>query len=389
VSCYQMKWQDFDKTVWTDSHPLFDLILTNPPYGTPKSQSLRRTSYDNFIDDKEVKSLCQFSRRVLKPGGWFFSFLSFRNFELFYSELHRIGFTGPEYPFVIMKDTQTVQHHRGDSTPQNACDLAIIARAPGVLKEGFKPDMKSPYHFVPSKTSRRFAAMSNIPVSKEKLLIPGTKSPVLVEEKNVGLISELVNTFCPERGSVLDMYAGTLTSAIASMRTARSCYVIEANARIYRIAHERLRAVAEILHKQYPRSEELMKRREKEENGKAELNWDIDSTQSGISVQKEMGSLKGGDFVELMLNGQVVGIGKLLPGSEGNGNIQKVIHNVPLTMFEKDGQNLVSCYSFQAKGNVGNIEYPYKYGGVEPPPKLLEGLTGIFSWDLNEMRASK
>jgi len=131
-----------------------------------------------------------------------------------------------------------------------------------------------------------------------------------------------------------------------------------------------------------------MKRRKKEENGKAELNWDIDSTQSGISVQKEMGSLKGGDFVELLLHGQVVGIGKLLPGSEGNANIQKVIHNVLLAMFEKDGQNLVSCYSFQAKGNVGNIEYPYKYGGVEPPPKLLEGLTGIFSWDLNEMRAS-
>lgn len=389
VKCYQMKWQDFDKTVWTESHPLFDLILTDPPYGTPRSQSLRHTPYDNFIDDKEVKALCQFARRVLKPGGWFLSFLSFRNFELFYSELHRIGFTGPQYPFVMMKDTSTVQHHRGDSFPQNACDFSVIARAPGGPKDGFKPDLRSPYNFIPSKTSRRFAAISDIPVSKEKLLLPGSKSPVLTEEKNVALLSELINTFCPERGSVLDMYAGTLSTAIASMRTARSCVSIEANARIYRIAHERLRAVAEILHSKSARTPEKSKKRKKNDTGRAESSGEMKNTASGTSFIGEQKLLQGGDSVQLLLKGEVIGNAKLLSASGECNDLQTVMHNISLSRYEKKGQKLVSCFSFQGNQSFKNWEYPYSYGGVEKPPKTLEGLVGIFSWDIHEMRRNE
>jgi len=240
----QMKWQDFDKTVRSDKSELFDFILTDPPYGTPKSRSGAGTGYGNNIDDAEIRAVAQFSRRALRAGGWFLAFVSFRNFGTFYEELRRVGFSVPEHPFVVMKDTKGMQEHRGVENPQSGCEFAVFGKAPGSRSDDFQIDFRSPYHLLPSTQKRKFACVADVPVPKEKLKKPGTKSPVLTEEKNINLLVELMTTFCPEGGSVLDMYAGTATTAIAAMQTNRKCTAIEADSTIYRLAHERLVNVA-------------------------------------------------------------------------------------------------------------------------------------------------
>jgi len=436
VSCYQMKWQIFDKTVWTDESSLFDFILTDPPYGTPKSMSLRSTSYDNYVDDEEIKSMSQFARRVLKPGGWLFAFVSFRNFETFFNELRRIGFGGPEYPFVVMKDTCSIQQTRGQDYPQNGCDFGIVARAPGTRTDGFKPDLRSPYSLIPSKQKRKFSAVSNVPVSKEKLLKPGTKSPVLTEEKNVSLLSELITTFCPERGSVLDIYAGTFTTAIASMKTARSCTVVEENANTFRLAHARLRLVAEIFHGYRDMSvakPPLKKGRTDEiENSSTMRQVDscngqsppepndsgqvlIDEDRSDpTNVDKELNSgsghviqpkslpipeedatcgstgaletCKGGDMVELLVLKKVVGSATLQIPPDPKETFKTSIHNRSLCDFQNEGELLVSCYGYKMATGVGKLKYPYSYGGIEASPNTLSAISGFFAWDLNSMR---
>ena len=232
--------------------------------------------------------------------------------------------------------------------------------------------------------------MSGIPVSKEKLLLPGTKSPVLTEEKNVGLLAELINTFCPERGSVLDIYGGTFTTGIASLRTARSCVVIESSASTFRLAHERLRAVAEILYRKSPSSHHAMKKRKTRENSKAESSGEITKMieKSSTIVQSGNDMLKGGDRVELLLDGITIGHAKLLSAPDNDSDLHTSIHNVPLSEYEKDGQKLVACYSFKVKEDAGDKKYPYGYGGIEKPPGNLKGLAGIFSWDIHSMRCS-
>ena len=400
ITCYQMKWQDFDKEIWTDEYPLQDLVLTDPPYGTPNSKSLRNTAYNNFISDKEINALCQFARRALKPGGWFFCFVSFRNFPAFLHELRNVGFDGPEYPFVFMKDTNTVQAHRGDMFPQNACEFAVVARAPGHRKDGFKPDLRSQYHLVPTETKRKFAAMSRIPVSKDKLLTPGTKSPVLTEEKHIGMLSEIINTFCPERGSVIDVYGGTLTTAIAAMKTARSCVVVEASTKIFRLAHERLRSIADALYHNDLRSRIGSKKRRTGNHAEdgvllsqpkicsLQKKGKDDNTNAGKSTIEGIERvLKGGDSVELYILDQVVGKASLLCAGTSDERFQTTIHNVPLANFQGEDQKLVSCYMFEPNECCLDCPYPYKYGGIEPPPGTLKGLNGIFAWDLNKMRS--
>lgn len=75
-------------------------------------------------------------------------------------------------------------------------------------------------------------------------MIPGTRSPVLMEEKNPSLLVELMKTFCPEGGPVFDIYAGTLSTAVLCMMSDRHCIVVECDAERYRIAHAKLRFVA-------------------------------------------------------------------------------------------------------------------------------------------------
>lgn len=242
IKMLHMKWQDYDRTVRNDDEDLFDFIITDPPYGTIQGRAATGRSYENYIDDREIEEIAQFSKRALRPGSWLFCFVSFMNFGKFYEYLSKAKFLVAPYPFTIVKDTRGMQEHR-DERPQNGCEYGVFAKSPGERLDGFKVDLKSPYHLIPSTEKRKFACVSSVPVPKNKLLQRGSRSPVLTEEKNVNLLAELMTTFCPEGGSCLDMYGGTFTTAIAASITGRTCVAIEKNAQTFRLARERLRRI--------------------------------------------------------------------------------------------------------------------------------------------------
>lgn len=80
--------------------------------------------------------MAQFARRVLNPGAWTLLFCSsFYYFTDWRLAFEKCGFVGPQYPFVIMKNTADLQEHRGEYS-QNACELEMIMKTPGLIRMG-------------------------------------------------------------------------------------------------------------------------------------------------------------------------------------------------------------------------------------------------------------
>jgi len=243
-------------------------------------------------------------------------------------------------------------------------------------------------------------------VARNKLLKPGTKSPVLVEEKNPRLLSEILATFCPEGGRVLDMYAGTLTTALACIDTGRRCSVVEQDVNCFRIAHDRLQKVAsETLTR---RGVPFMKRRkEKDNEGNVPKTprWEAD----GMSVagahreveddtgnghtEKQSSSrpeVRGGEVVSLILSNKRVGKAIVqADGEEGEGPKRR-LHGEDLRTYASAEESLVVIYSVSINDEALDENYPYDFGGVEPPPAKLRDISAnLVAWDANMMRIEK
>lgn len=445
IECHQMEWQTYRKTICSDRGPLFDFILTDPPYGTPQSRSGAGVSYDNFVHKDEMVEMAQYCRRALKPGSWILIFTSMQYFNECRSALEGVGFRCPGYSYVVMKNTESVQGNRSVFFPQNVCEHILFGLAPGSRPDGFKTDRTSPYHFLKSKQKRRFAAVSDVPVTTNKLKKPGTKSPVLVEEKNPKLLAELLTTFCPESGRVMYMYAGTMSTAIACMMTKRPCVCIEADASTFRLAHDRLRLQAQAICLSSGNLQDNATKKRKSddctiaptnisplstitgasvttgvcgdkqnqgfsEQGNEAVENDRDGVnqketlmdeksevaenemaqdeQNHVSFETETG-LAPGDAVSLIMGGKFIGSAALQYEREEGAGLVTTLHgnNLSNHQNESNGWHLVSVFRVRIEKEYLSMKYPYTYDGQEPPPETLGGLnTGFHAWDLNSMK---
>lgn len=136
-----------------------------------------------------------------------------------------------------------IQWSRRERSPQGASEIAVVSWAPGIHPKGFKTDFESKYILTPCTQKRKFSVIDNIPDTKNKLKLPGTKKPVLVEEKSTSLIPRVMPTFCTKDRRILDPYAGRMTTAISCMCSRCPCTVIEKDIRCYRLAVSRLEAI--------------------------------------------------------------------------------------------------------------------------------------------------
>lgn len=110
--------------------------------------------------------------------------------------------------------------------PHNVTTFAFISKAPGKHPDKCKPDFQAKFDMGNCTSNSVRSLVGNVTYVKQKLTFPNIKSPVRPSE-NVLLISEVVDMFTPQSGFTMDPYPVTLRPRIASMRTARSCTVIE------------------------------------------------------------------------------------------------------------------------------------------------------------------
>jgi len=253
ISCHQMKWQEYQRSVMTTENE-FDMILADPPYNISSAASGAGSEYDQYLDTKDMETFVEFARRALVPGGCCFIFTSLQLFTKWMAALLCAGFAVMPYAFTVVKDSKTMQRSRRSRCPQNAVENGVVGWTPGTHPQGFKTDFTSEYTLINCTHARKFNVIDNVPVPRRKLRYKGKRKFVRVEEKSTLLISELLQTFSPDGGRILDPFAGTMTTAVACMAKKRHCTVIEPDIECYRLAVERLEGIATTMTKRRTRS---------------------------------------------------------------------------------------------------------------------------------------
>lgn len=398
IECHQMPWQEYDVRVRKSDDSQADMILTDPPYGLEPNASGAGQNYCDKLDDKEISSFCQFANRVLKPGGFVFIFSSVRYFQKWIYFLRETGFRAMSHVFSITKCPKRIQFHRLSSFPQNMTEYGIVARKGGSHPQQFEPDFSSPYHRISCPLPRRFASITNVPVTTNKLKYPGKKSIVRVEEKSTDLLVELLTTFCPDGGLVLDAYGGTLTTALACIETRRSCVSIEKDPECFRLAHERLRKKISTLKRPVDRVDDTecgvqTRKKQRIEEGKENTDTHhnlsrMDGANNTIEQGTILDSLRPDCDVQLLVDGECVGIAQLaLPAPHEDYPVRRVLHNNSLEELSKNGQCLVVVWRVRIKPEMEGLQYSYEMPGVEDKPLTLADMQDSFYvWDANELQ---
>lgn len=219
IKAFNVQWQRYISTVYKACGDLFDMILTDPPFGIKANASGASKNYEGNIPDEDFHAFAKFCRSSLKVGGYVFIFTSTNYMPFWKKALQEAGLEVWDSMYVMVKCMKGLQLKKVGLFPQSFTEFGIIARQPGSHEKGFRPDLDSLYHHLSCKLKRRLGVIDSIPVAESKLTFPTTKKIVRVEEKNVGLLMELLTTFCPEGGTIFDAYGGTLTTAIAAMKT--------------------------------------------------------------------------------------------------------------------------------------------------------------------------
>lgn len=257
--CYNKRWQDWRKEDYEERFGRFDIIFIDPAYNLPKNRSRTGTGYDDSLTDTEAKEFSNFAKSVMKPGCYVLIWCSWQTGHLWETAMTNEGFETSLPPTVVVKDVSMVQMNRLKNFPQNSVEFLLVFKSAGDHPDGFTPDFASPFQTLCPGRLRRWNAIVNVPVTRNKLTHPQSRSPVRVEEKNVNLLTELMDLYSPPGSRGLDVYAGTLTSAIAALRTKRSWTVVESDKICFDLAKARLvklaeASVAECSHPEVPKN---------------------------------------------------------------------------------------------------------------------------------------
>ena len=237
VTHHCLSWEDYNRSVLNEQE-IFDLVISDPfqkaaAGAAPVLDTDRR---DNFL---------QFLKKVLVPGGYVFLIVPQLELSSWMLALEESEFK-PECVFTLLKDPDLVQRVRGKSF-QNLSEVAAVGRKGGRHPSKFVMDTLSPYTQLPrNRYKRKAPVIDNIAPPSSRLYYPGSKTWLRTSEKSPALFWEIMRTFCPPGGRVLDPFAGTLTTGIAGIQSGRPCVLLETDSRCLSLGVERLRNVARV-----------------------------------------------------------------------------------------------------------------------------------------------
>ena len=188
-------------------------------------------------DQDFISHLPAFCKLVLNPGAYVFLITTVTQFATLIEPFKDEGFKVSENPFEIVYDVSTIQRRVISDFPQKQTDIALICRAQGDHPTGFHPfrSEKTPESSgeeqegddgVEASDFAHYTSMVNVSSCRSKLTKPKAKSPLYSWEKNVEVVSRIIQTFCPYRGTVIYPFTGALSTALACLRIKRSCICI-------------------------------------------------------------------------------------------------------------------------------------------------------------------
>lgn len=231
VVTHSVSFQEYKMDIWKASTPRVDLVLSSVTSRT--------------IDDSLATQLAQFCKAVLKTGSYVFLIVNESDFHKFCSSFSSTGFKCCQHAFSIVYDTSTMRLRKNRDFPQRSSELAFIAKTHGTHPARFEPDfVGDSMNQGDTKSPSAFATLLNVETCEKKLRRPNHNSPIFPDERSHDLFMRIIKMFTPPEGSVLDPFAGPLTTAIACLKTIRSCVSMDKPSDSLRYAKSRLRIFA-------------------------------------------------------------------------------------------------------------------------------------------------
>ncbi len=247
INGFNLDWGQYMTDEITDKHPKFDFLLTSPPSAPSRSyiRSMKPSSSIEEIEKPQMQEFCSFIKRVMKTGSYVILLIHFTMFQEWYEVLDSNGLMVMPNEFIITYDPQTVKRRKVSHFGQSAHDIALIAKIQGAHPSGFMPPFEEENEEDGnSMSSKRLALLRNAPATRSFLCKHGTKVPFDTREFHPAIFKAFIELYCPEGGSVLDPFARTMTCGLASLRTRRSCCLLEKRSDCYEAAMARLRDAA-------------------------------------------------------------------------------------------------------------------------------------------------
>ena len=234
IEVHGISWEEYNVKVLINED-VFDFIFADPFQTAAKQMS-------RHMDDEERYRFIDFSRKATVPGGYVFIIVPEDKSEDWIQSMTTKGLSNTQ-KFFLLWDPKAVQRTKGRAL-QSAVEVAVVGRIPGRHPQNFTIDVDSPYsHLSECTFPRKFRVIDQIPNPINRLYFSGTKIPARIGEKPHSLLRELMTTFCPPGGRVLDPFANTLTTGIACVFSGRSCVLLEDDERCRKDAEMRLVAI--------------------------------------------------------------------------------------------------------------------------------------------------
>lgn len=232
IEVHNATYEEYERNS-VDVNNSFDFIICDPFQKRPGQD-------DIFMDEKEASNVLQFFRRMLVPGGYCFIILDWMLLRDWASFMATNQFEVFEKPFRIIKDPSKFQRQRSNEG-QDMVQDALIARKPGRNPSGFTWNKTMPFVSLPDCQFPRYcAAMDRVSPPTQRLAYKPSRAQVRPGEWSHELFIEIMQSFCPEGGRVLDPFAGVLTTGIACVLTDRACVLLEKEERCLTNATTRL-----------------------------------------------------------------------------------------------------------------------------------------------------
>ena len=271
VNCHNLDWQEFSKEVWTMKDKRLDAIITEPPPSPSLSFIEKNNKKKNIaeFDQKETSSsdilqIVKSGKEFLKPGGYFIVLIEFELFQEWYLAFKANGFSIMKRPLTFCYKPDCIPRKPSEEEyfPYGLEEYCIVARLSGSHPDSFNPDFSSSFNLINCNWSKRASIVTNVDVPKNKLCYEKSRKPVRVSEKPIDLLAEIIDLFVPPYGTVMDLFGGTLTLPIASLKTSRRCIAIESDKKCFELAVHRLSKICSPVFKFIVNNKSLHKAKE-------------------------------------------------------------------------------------------------------------------------------
>lgn len=226
----------------TSASPLgrVQLVLTDPPYNI-RANANRTNSDHDVLSQGDMKETARLIAKLLCPGGHFILFCSFKQFRqwlTYFKNIHRTTESGSkeyilEVDNVPLHFVRAASHPTGDIRGYRTSPMPIAEYAIHGLKRGLSHEENVKrinlvnFGYVPSRYPAHKNVIDNVPgmAAGEALRWNRIRSAgqgaiterVRPEQKSRALLKELISRYSQPRDIVVDLFAGTFSTALACM----------------------------------------------------------------------------------------------------------------------------------------------------------------------------